>query len=101
MWSDLTHVAPIRFPDWPSRCPADAERMAAFTRAIRSSRWIVVTPDASSILQAAGLLDHPTLGRNRSYQGMRRHQEATTGAIVSSAYFWWWRMATMNLAAPR
>jgi hypothetical protein len=31
------------------------------------------------------LLNHTTLGRSRSYQGMSEHHEATTGAIGNNA----------------
>jgi hypothetical protein len=37
------------------------------------------------IVQTTGVLDHPTLGASRSYQGMNDHHEATIGAIVDSA----------------
>jgi hypothetical protein len=33
-------------------------------------------------MQATGALGHPTLGASRSYQGMKGHNEATTGAIA-------------------
>ena len=60
-------------------------------------------------MQATVALGHPTLGASRSYQGMKGHQEVTTGAIaitvigpgsatkttesdVSTADFSGWRM---------
>jgi hypothetical protein len=33
-------------------------------------------------VQATTVLDHPTLGGSRSYQGMSGHQDATAGAIA-------------------